>query len=101
MPQSKIKGLDELQDLPILASILNDQLNQLLRKICEENSSRHLTTINCLVDRLKHICKGICRRMPLAGELARVDLTFQLGQESGTGKVLHNFCQSTGKRYRS
>ena len=24
----KIKGLDELQDLPVLASILNDQLNQ-------------------------------------------------------------------------
>ena len=21
--------------------------------------------------------------------------------ESGTGKALHNFCQSTGKRYRS
>ena len=33
MPRSKIKGLDELQDLPVLASILNDQLEKSAKKI--------------------------------------------------------------------
>ena len=43
MPQSKIKGLDELQDLPVLASILNDQLNQTPQKNLRRKSepTRH------------------------------------------------------------